>query len=166
MSDVEVQIEGMDKLRERLLGIVPKLQKRAVRNALAKGARLVRDQARSVRRQGTGAASRTVGEPASGYWKHGTVEKAISVRTSKVARAQGDVGVFVSVRPLKGGSRKNPNDPFYWIFLEFGTKYFRPNRGAPFLRPAAVKLGDALGIITDDLGKQISKLETNPDDPL
>ena len=168
---VEVRsIEGLDKLRERLRDLPKKLRRRALRNALAKGARLVRDEARRIRKQGTGAGGggKRPTIDLSVYYQHGSVAKAITVRTSKVATRQGDVGVFVNVRPMRGSAagRKNPNDPYYWHFLEFGTKYFRPGRGAPFLRPATAKLGDALGAIVTELGPQIQKLDTNPDDPL
>jgi HK97 gp10 family phage protein len=62
------------------------------------------------------------------YRKPGTVKQAIRVRTSKADRRAGDVGVFVNVRPAKAGQRgaKNPNDPFYWRWLEFGTKKMPP----------------------------------------
>jgi hypothetical protein len=67
-----------------------------------------------------------------GYRKPGTVQKAVSVRTSKASRQAGNVGVFVNVRPAKKGQRgaKNWRDPFYWSFLYRGTKH-QPAR--PFL---------------------------------
>lgn len=164
MTDgVTVKIEGMDVLRERLLGLTDKLRKRAIRNALAKGARLVRDEARAQRRAGSAGSTNRISQ----YRRHGVVEKAINVRTSKEASRGGDVGVFVNVRPLRtGASAKNPNDPFYWRWLEFGLKRPTPNLPKPFLKPAASKMGEALDVIIDEMAKQINKLDANPTDPL
>mgnify|MGYP000561918945 CR=1 FL=1 len=45
------------------------------------------------------------------------------------------MGVFVNVKPAKSANRgaRNPNDPFYWSFLEFGTSKMAAR---PFMRPA------------------------------
>jgi HK97 gp10 family phage protein len=122
------------------MALPDKLRRRALRNALAAGARVVRDAAR---------AQTPVLRPefASPRRKPGTVKNAIVVRTSKRDRLAGDVGVFVNVRPAKGAKFKtvrgtalfglvktktrmqtkaskrganSPDDPFYWRFLEFG----------------------------------------------
>ena len=63
------------------------------------------------------------------------------MRTSKFARQQGNAGVFVGVRPLRGARERklgrrgatNPNDPYYWWFVEFGTSKMP---GTPFMRTA------------------------------
>lgn len=172
MSVVQIKIEGLPELNATLAGIVPKLRRRALRNALAAGARIVRDAARVNRR------TSTAGSPLATLdvrqYTRGSVERAISVRTSKFAAQAGDVGVFVNVRPLKGGikgaktklgraGRSNPNDPFYWRWLEFGTKFMSAR---PFLAPAASRLADALAKFTRDLGPQIQRLDSNPKDPL
>jgi HK97 gp10 family phage protein len=169
-------VKGIPELKEALNSIVPKLRRQALRNALAAGARVVRDAARSstpVLRLGTRAP----------YRKPGTVKKAITVRTSKLARKRGDVGVFVNVRPAKKGARgaKNPNDPFYWRWLNFGwnppqrsdgagkkgkrtrrilnkTSLLKRKAGYRFLEAGAAKLGDALDIFVRMIGPQIQKL--------
>ncbi len=175
---IEVKVSGMDGVREALQGIAPKLRVRALRNALAAGARLVQREAQ--RTTPTLKASTHGGASAlrRGVRKVGTVRKAISVRTSKLARKRGDVGVFVNVRPAKGGARgaKNPNDPFYWRWLEFGwnparggeTKAKRRglNRsgaakrkpGAKFLSGAARMLPAALQVFLSKIRPAIEKL--------
>lgn len=121
------QTEGFDALAAKLRGLTPAMRKKVLRNALAAGARLVRDTAKR-------AAPELQPENKTPYRKRGTVRKAIKVRTSKQARRDGDVGVFVNVKPLKkaqvrafkaggGGSGfKNPDDPYYWQWLEFGRQ--------------------------------------------
>ena len=150
---IEARIHGIPDLKAALAGIVPKLRVRALRNALAAGARVVQRAARAQ----TPIISPNNAAVQKGYRKPGTVRKAISVRTSKLARRKGDVGVFVNVRPAKAGLRgaKNPNDPFYWRWLEFGTKKMR---ASPFLQPAANKLDEALQVFIRVIGPQIEKL--------
>lgn len=178
---IEAKVTGIAEFKDALLAIVPKLRRRAILNALRVGARIVQAEAKRnapVLRLGTKAP----------YRKPGTVRGAIAVRTSKRARAAGDVGVFVNVRPAKGAKygtfkgaiggkkvgvkflksaskrgAKSPDDPFYWRFLEFGTK----KMGArPFLQKGAERLGQALIAIEKALGPQIEKLNKNPKDPL
>lgn len=182
---ISAKVRGIPDLKAELAGIVPKLRVRALRNALAAGARVVQ----KVQRDGTPVISATSLAVRKGYRKAGTIKKAISVRTSKMAKRNGDVGVFVNVKPLKKGSRanKNPNDPFYWSWVEFGhriigrfkgkyTDYKVRGRGrltglakrrrAPlgfvpgqaFLRRGIGALPDALQIFIKAIGPQIAKL--------
>lgn len=117
---IQARVIGIPDLKAALAGIVPKLKVRALRNALAAGARVVQKAARGA----TPVIKDTALAVRKGYRKPRTVQKAISVRTSKAARQAGNVGVFVNVRPAKNAQRgaKNPNDPFYWRFIEFGTQ--------------------------------------------
>lgn len=162
---VQVKIEGLAELKARLAELAPKLRRRALRNALAAGARIVRDAARrgapvlrTTTHSGASAIKRGIRRP-------GTVRQAISVRTSKVDRRNGNVGVFVNVKPAKGAARgsKKPTDPFYWRFLEFGTKR---QRAFSFLRPAVARLQEALRRFQAVLGPQLNKLNATPKDPL
>ena len=163
-------VRGIPELKAALASIVPKLRRQALRNALSAGARVVRDDAR--RRAPVLAAGMR-----APYREPGTVKRAIVVRTSKQARRKGDVGVFVNVRPLPGAkyktvrglfggkrrvlasasqrSAKNPKDPFYWRFLEFGTKFMAAR---PFLQPATARLADALDVFKRQIGPQIQKM--------
>lgn len=175
------RISGLPELKIALAGIAPKLRVRALRNALAAGARVIQKEARRLAPVLNPAKPGNAYAYRKGYRKPGTVQKAISVRTSKLAKRQGDVGVFVNVRPAKGGARgaKSYKDPFYWRWLEFGwnpangdtsTAGKRARRklnrsGAPkqvrgmeFLRGGAKKLGQALEVFIAKIGPQIAKL--------
>lgn len=150
--DLGATVRGLPDLRDALLSIPAKLRRRALRNALAAGARVVRDDARR-----TVPVLSLANAMRAPYRKPGTVRRAIVVRTSKAARKAGDVGVFVNVRPAQKGQRgaKSNADPFYWRWLEFGTAKMAAR---PFLRPAADKLQQALGVFVDKIGPQIAKL--------
>ncbi len=148
-----VEVKGLDELKRKLAQLPKVMRQRVLRNALAAGAREVRDEARR------NAPVLTLGTSLKApYRKPGTVKKAINVRTSKADRKAGDVGVFVNVRPAKKGQRgaKNPDDPFYWRFLEFGTKKMAARS---FLRKAADRLPQALVIFEDTLAKWINKVD-------
>lgn len=177
MGGEVVRIEGLDELKRKLAEVPKALRKRVLRNALAAGAREVRDVAKR------NAPVMTLGTSLKApYRKPGTVRDAISVRTSKADRKAGDVGVFVNVRPLKGNKwkretrqtffggkvtsyklvkksergAKNPNDPYYWRWLEFGT---RKMAARPFLRPAASALPKALAIFEARIAKWINETD-------
>lgn len=122
-DEITVTVRGIDELKAQLKAIPDKLRRQALRNALAAGARVVRDEAKR---------NAPVLKQPDPRRTPGTVRDAIRVRTSKQARADGNVGVFVNVRPLTGkqitkfkassgrNGAANPNDPFYWRWLEFG----------------------------------------------
>lgn len=164
----EQRIEGLDAAIATLKGLPDKLRKRALRNALAAGARLVRDAAKAK------APILSASDPAvlKGWRKPGTLRRAIAVRTSKQARRQGNVGVFVNVRPAKGArfkggkqvkasqrGAKSPNDPFYWRFVEFGTKRAAERK---FLREGAQQLGRALEVFKAAMSTALAKINANP----
>lgn len=182
---VTVKVNGLQELRAALQGLAPKLRKRALRQALAAGARIIRDEAR--RRAPRLKASTYSGASAlrRGVRAVGTLQKAITVRTSKINTREGNVGVFVNVRPLRnsganGPGAKNPKDPYYWRWQEFGWKpksgprttvrrialRVRGQRSAPatakpgarFLQLSVGKQGEALRQFELSLGPQILKL--------
>lgn len=170
---IQAKVQGIPDLRRELAGIVPKLRVRALRNALAAGARLVQRAAQGA----TPVIKATALAVQKGYRKPGTVRKAITVRTSKASRSRGDVGVFVNVRPAKGAAyrttrgafgikqrrqvrasqrgARSPNDPFYWRFLNFGTDRMRP---FGFLEKGAAQLPQALQVFVAKIGPAIEKL--------
>ena len=153
MAGEVVRIEGLDNLKRKLAEVPKAMRKRVLRNALAAGAREVRDVAKR------NAPVMTLGTSLNApYRKPGTVKQAIRVRTSKADRRAGDVGVFVNVRPAKAGQRgaKNPNDPFYWRFLEFGTKKMQAR---PFLQRATSALPKALTIFQERIAKWIHETD-------
>lgn len=177
MAGEMVRIEGLDNLKRKLAEVPKAMRKRVLRNALAAGAREVRDVAKR------NAPVLTLGTSLNApYRKPGTVKQAIRVRTSKADRRAGDVGVFVNVVPLKGNTyktvttksffggnvkrrvlvkksergAKNPNDPFYWRFLEFGTKKMQAR---PFLQRATSALPKALAIFEARIAKWINETD-------
>lgn len=157
MSDgITAQLQGVDELKRALDQVPDKLKKKGLLKALRLAGNVVRDAARR--------AAPLLQTPAP-YRKKGTVRRAIVVRTSKTARKEGAVGVFVGVRQLRGARQrklgaagaKNPNDPYYWPFLEFGTKKMRKR---PFLAVGATKLEQATEVFMREATAAVNQLNT------
>lgn len=175
-SPITARVQGLDELKQALKGLPANLRRRVLRNALAAGARVFRDEARRL----APVLQAPIVRGGQLIRKPGTVRDAIRTRTSKQSRRQGDVGVFVNVVPAKGAKFKSvgvrigrvkvrgrvqtarsqrgarsPNDPYYWRFLEFGTSKMQ---ASPFLQPAAAKQGDALRAFERTIGPAVLKL--------
>ena len=139
MAKVSVKVEGLEALRVALRELPLAVQKNVLSGAVRKGAIVIRDDAQ--------ARAPVLREP-DPRRKPGTVRDAI--RATRGRRDGSSATAFVYVRALtkravgrfkdalrRAGKRvkgaNNPDDPFYWRFLEFGTSKL-PAR--PFLRPA------------------------------
>ena len=127
----QVGIRGLEELKKTFLALPAELGEKVVRGGLRAAAKPIRDEARE---------NAPVLKDPDPRRKPGTVQKAISVRRSK----QDKYGVYVSVKPLSakkiksfkqagGKAADNPDDPFYWIFKEFGTSKMPAD---PFMRTA------------------------------
>lgn len=150
-----VKLEGVDELKRALADAGAHIRKQAVRGALREAGKVIQAAAR--------AAAPVLQVPTKTR-RPGTVKKAIAVRASKFARKHGDEGVYVNVRALRGAAQKkkgkagatNPNDPYYWRFLELGTKKMAAR---PFLRTAAAQKGEeAVRKFMASVAPQIEKL--------
>lgn len=116
MADsVSVKVNGIDELKRAMAALPSKLRRKVLVKALRAGAKIVQKAAR--------AATPVLAAPTA-YRTRGLLKRKLSVRVSKESRSQGNVGVFVNVKPAGKGNRgaKNPLDPFYWRFVAFGTK--------------------------------------------
>ena len=182
MAESNLNIQGLEDIKKKLAEIPRALRRSVLKKALTAGARIVRDEAR--RNAPTLKSPRVNRKP-------GTLRKAIVVRTSKLDTKDGNVGVFVNVRPAKGavfkkgvlvkGSQRgkdSPNDPYYWQWLEFGRKpktfykYASRSKGKrkfviasippfEFLRKGARKLNESLYEFENNLEKWFKSVDQN-----
>jgi HK97 gp10 family phage protein len=141
-----VRVSGLQELRAAMLELPKRFDRRMLNAALMAGARLIADEAESRapvlqqpdprRRPGTvrrNIRARPV-RPFAG--RDATVIVAVR-RVSRKAQVAFKTGQFAKGRRVRGAD--NPNDPFYWRFLEFGTSKMTAR---PFLRPAFVARRD------------------------
>lgn len=148
---------GLELLRETLKKLSPTIRRKFMRKALRKGATIVQKVAATpisvvpVLAKPVYAHGRLIRRP-------GTLQRNIIIRNSKDQAAQGNVGLFINVKPARGAARgaNQPDDPFYWRFVHFGTKKMKAR---PFLTIGSRELeGPALRAIEASLGPDIQSL--------
>lgn len=130
-------IIGMKELTKAMEALPDEMYKKAVWSALGGAGVEVKKEAQKLA---------PVLAQATETRKPGTVRDAIRVSRSRINRGQrGVYEVIVRVKPLNRRKKQeaksagalsganNPDDPFYWWYLEFGTSKMPAK---PFLRPA------------------------------
>lgn len=146
-----VKLEGLDDLNRAIKELVGDLRRKVVRAAL-------RDAAKPIQRAAVAAAP--VLKKPHPYRLPGTLKRSILVKASKRFNgAGGEIGVYIAVRKRKGlggkASARNPFDPFYWRFMEFGTA--RQGK-RPYLLPAfETNTRNAIKIFQDRIKDRIEK---------
>lgn len=143
-----VEVRGLRELSDALKALPKKLERRVLNAALMTGAREIAKEAQIRAPVDTGALRRNIrarpGRPMDGH----TASVIVNVRrlsSRQVARLK-----------QKGGrSAANAQDPYWWLFQEFGTSKMTAR---PFLRPAfeARKVSAAF-TIKDALKRRIEK---------
>lgn len=161
------QVEGLASLLGKLRTLPVKLQKKALRAAMRKGANVIKDAAKATAKQ--------IDDPETSE----AIYKNLAVQfSSRKSRQEGGVVMRVGVL---GGARKygntkenvrrgragqtyktlgdktNPGgDTWYWRFIELGTSR-QPAR--PFLRPAMEQSGQgAIDAAAIEMNKQLDRL--------
>jgi HK97 gp10 family phage protein len=129
-----IKVAGLKELEANLKMLGEEMRERGVKLMMSRAAVPMRNEARNrvpVLKEQTHNRN------------PGTVRKWIHIWRKRKTRYA--VTYFVGVRGLPGArvsafktatglaSKDNPNDPFYWRFVELGTSKMRPR---PFLRPA------------------------------
>lgn len=158
---VEIRLQGAREILQAMQQLPQKLDRKLLNKSLLAGAVITRDDARArapilqteERRRRPGTLRRAI--------------RALAVRPDRYAAS-----VWVRVRPLTGrqiarfkqkrglSAADNPNDPYYWRFVEFGTSKMAAR---PFMRPAfeATKFRAVNEIIRDSRARvqaEIAKL--------
>lgn len=145
------EIEGLADLKRSLAELTTDLKKKVVRAGLRDAAAPIAKAAREK--------APILKQPAT-YRLPGTLKRSIITKASKRINGQnGEIGVYVAVRKRKGlggkAGARNPFDPFYWRFQEFGTKH---HAAQPFMGPAFNANAErAIDIFTARLKTRIDK---------
>lgn len=127
-------MEGMSELNKALKQLPDKLQDRAIKNAMAAGARVIRDEARRLVPVGPGPT----------HLKDMIVVSRTVQRGGKRRTLKGEV-----VLGIRDEGR------YYAHLVELGASHMAPQ---PFMRPALDnKAQEALRVIGPKLGKEIEK---------
>lgn len=132
---VTVKVEGLAELDRALRELLPaSVRGRPLRAAVAAGARIVAKEAKSR-------------VPVDSGLVRSRIRVMSNPQQQRQARAESVVGV------RRSGKARKDQDPYYWRFVEFGT---RKMRARPFLRPALeAKRNEATQMIRERLAKRI-----------
>lgn len=163
---VEIKVHGLREIEQAMKALPGRMDKKLLDKGLVAGARLVRDEAKALVPLLKEPDARRV---------RGTIQRAIHAGRVRPTRYRATV--WVRVRQLtKGQIRRfkrtqlrhnkraraalNPNDPFYWFFVEFGTSKMAAR---PFMRPAfqskkEAAVSKAIATLRPLVQEQIAKL--------
>lgn len=132
-------VSELAKLADRFKDIEEKVAKKALRTAARKAMQIVRNDVKANAPEDTSDDADDI-----------KTKTHISMQTSF---RQDTLYVRVGV---KGGARKNPDSPWYWRMVEFGTKHISAK---PFMAPALENNADAvLERLTQELKREIDKV--------
>jgi HK97 gp10 family phage protein len=142
-------VRGIPELKQAI-GDYMKANRTATRAALYRAAQVIRDDAK----QRAPVLSAPIRNKTGGLKrKPGTVKKAIGI--TQLKPQAGLMRAAVRVRPASPAKKgaNSPHDPFYWKFLEWGT---RKMRARPFLLPAArSRFAAAVQAFEDEMTKRM-----------
>lgn len=138
-GDFEVRVFGSKELREALLAVPAEFRRGILLKALKAGMKIVLQA--TARNPPTPMLKKPVFRKGVMIREPGTIIRNIKVRTSKNDRQEGNVGVFLNVKPATGANRGtlNPKDPYFWRWQSFGSKH---NKRTDFLTKGATGLSD------------------------
>lgn len=156
MAD-EFKVVGYINVKDALLGVAPELRRGVLLKALKAGMKIVLDA--TARNPPTPVLAKAIFRRGVMIREPGTIIRNIKLRTSKNDRQEGNVGVFVNVKPATGANRGalNPKDPYYWRWQNFGSKH---NKRTDFLIKGATGLsnGTVLAAVEKKLAPDINAL--------
>lgn len=152
-----VEVRGLRELSDALKALPKKLERRVLNASLMAGGRVIEREAKLRAPQLEQPTPRR---------KRGTLARNIRARVGRPDDGH-NATVIVAVRKLKGkaiaafkkatgkSGANNPDDPYYWLFVELGTSKMTAR---PFLRPAfEAKKIEAAFEIKDRIKRRIEK---------
>ncbi len=134
-----LNVQELAALTDRLKDIEAKIAKKALRTAARKSMAIVRDQVKANAPEDTSDDADNI-----------KTKAFIALQTSF---RRGVLSVRVGVR---GGAKQNPDTPYYWRMVEFGTKQISAK---PFMTPALENNAEAvIDRIADELRRELDKV--------
>lgn len=157
-----ITVSGLNVLQNRMAALEPKIAKRYGYRATAKGAVVIRDEARrqAVFTHGysTGLVKKNIIQFRPKRRKKGACEVDVGVRIRNISGSREkrrEAGRLLRRKQLKKRALARI-DAYYWHMVEFGTA---KQAAQPFLRPAfEMKKYEAVLVIRDELGKSLDAM--------
>ena len=133
-----LNVQELAALTDRLHDIEAKIAKRTLRTAARKGMAIVRDEVKANAPEDTSPDADNIKTKAH-----------IALQTSF---RRGVLFIRVGVR---GGVKQNPDTPYYWRMVEFGTQHIAAK---PFMQPALENNAEAvIDRIAEELRRELDK---------
>lgn len=134
MLKIHYQMHGLKELEHNLIILGKEIHERGVKRMTSQAAEPIRNEAKlrapilqeSNPRRRPGTLMRSIK-----IWRKKISPYAVTYYIGVRGLRKSAIAKFKSLAGKKGSA--NPDDPFYWRFLEFGTSKMRAQ---PFLRPA------------------------------
>lgn len=153
-----VEIKGLKELQAKLNELSTDMAQKVIFSAALASATVIRNQARSnVQAKGliaTRAMLNNVAVKRQRGTRSGLAEYHVGVRHGQIKKEKQRVA-----RAHKAGKQaelRQVDDPYYWRFIEFGTKKMSPK---PFLAPAFdSKKSEALDAMVKRIKQRIDKV--------
>lgn len=133
-----LNVQELAALTDRLRDIEAKVAKKALRTAARKGMSIVRDEVKANAPEDTRPDADNI-----------RTKTHIALQTNF---RRGVLFVRVGVR---GGAKQNPDTPYYWRMVEFGTQHIAAK---PFMQPALENNAEAvIDCIAEELRRELDK---------
>lgn len=150
----EWKLNGAESILAKLKKLPVRMGKNAVRRALRKGARPIRDAARN------NAKGIDDPETREQIWKNIAIASGGARRERQEGGVVMRVGVMGGAKPISGDNGAPGGNTTHWRFPEFGTSEIAAQ---PFLRPAGAEKASAAFDVTasamqQELDKELAKL--------
>ena len=154
----EVQITGLGDLKQQFAKVKQGMIRKTAFRMVAAAGGVLRKEARALALshglKRSGALIRNISIKRERNAPHGTAQYNLGVRHG---RNLGRKSVkYLALNKAGNVVTRRENDPFYWRFLEFGTKHIRPYR---FIQDSLKnKRSEALAALEDRLKKDLERM--------
>ena len=155
MDNFSANLEGLDQVLEKLEGITPDLRKKSLRNAVGKGAAIIRKDATARAPKRTGAMAKNIRVQFASRTSKRTGDMVFRIGVRGGAQQPGSTTQFAKSKKAKKSSIAEGSSTWYWRLVEFGTQKMRAR---PFMRPAMTGSAEKVfSSLATDLDKAIDK---------
>ncbi|HIH5871648.1 TPA: HK97-gp10 family putative phage morphogenesis protein [Proteus mirabilis] len=152
----EIKISGLPEIQRKMQDVARKVRKRSARKAMNAGASTLKKEIKN---------RVPILKEEVPHRRKGTIKR--NIRSKTKVRRNGQIKTRIWVKSLPGkkitafkqatgkNAALNPNDPFYWWFVEFGTSKMPAQ---PFMRPGfEAKKETTAKVIVQTLKEEIEK---------
>lgn len=153
--DIQMKIDGVEPVIQKLQSLTPDLKRKALRNAVGRGASIIRKSATSRAPEDTGAMSKNIRVQFASRTTRRTGDMTFRVGVRGGAQKPGSKTRFARTKKAKRSAIAEGSSTWYWRLVEFGTQKMRAR---PFMRLAMASSAESVfRSIGSDLDKAIDK---------